>query len=72
VLPFINSSDVLALHEERIRASQRPVPEWIGIAVPPQSRPLGEGVRHQVRSLCARALRRLAASVDPQGSAVNA
>jgi hypothetical protein len=72
VLPFINSSDVLAFHEERIRASQRPVPEWIGIALPPQRRPESEGVRQQVRSLCARVLRRLAASVDPQGSVVNA
>jgi hypothetical protein len=72
VLPYCNYSVVRALHEDRIRAAQRPVPEWIGIVSPRQRQRVGGSVRQHIRSSFARALRRLAASVDPQGSTVNA
>jgi hypothetical protein len=72
MLPHCNYSLVRAVHEERIRAAQRPVPEWIGIATPPERQRPADGVRQRVRSSFARALRRLAASVDPRASTVNA
>jgi hypothetical protein len=73
MFPIVNHSIVRALHEDRIREAQRPVPEWIGIAGPrPRQQKHGGGVRQHVRSSFAHALRRLAASLDPQGSTVNA
>lgn len=69
MLPYFDYSVVRALHEDRIRDSQKPVPEWIDVASPRKSRRMGNGVRQHLRSSFARALRRLAVSVDPQGSA---
>jgi hypothetical protein len=72
MLPYLNSSVVQTLHEERIRAAQRPVPEWIGVAGPRERQRNGHGLLQHVRSSFARALRRLAASLDPRGSTVSA
>jgi hypothetical protein len=72
MLPYVSDSDLRLLYEDRIRDAQRPVPEWIGIATPRRSQRLGDGVRSHVRSSVARALRRLAASLDPRASTANA
>ena len=68
MLPFSNTSIVRAIHEDRIRAAKRPVPEWVGIATPRKRRRPGGGMLQAMRSSFGRALRRLAATVDPQGS----
>jgi len=72
MLPYVNYSFVRSLHEDRIRAAQKPVPEWIGIAGLRPRQPEVRGVRQHVRSSFARALRHLAASLDPQAPTVNA
>jgi hypothetical protein len=72
MLPFISSSDVLAIYEDRIRDAKRPVPEWIGIDVPRKRPRSGVGVLQQIRISFAGALRGLAASLDPQQSTVKA
>jgi len=72
MFPIVNHSIIRALHEDRIRDAQRPVPEWIGIAGPRPRQQARGGVSQHVRSSFAHALRRLAASLDPQGSTVNA
>jgi len=72
VLPYFNYYIVRAIHEDRIRDALRPVPEWIGIDAPRARKQSGDGVRRSVRISFARALRHLAASLDPQSSAVNA
>ena len=72
MLPYWSYLVVRAIHEDRIRAAQRPVPEWIGIVSPRKRHSVGDSVRQHIRSSFGRALRRLATSVDPQGSTVNA
>jgi hypothetical protein len=72
MLPYFNYSTILAIHEDRIRAAQRPVPEWIGVDVPRHRMRSGTGVLQQSRRSLAGALRHLAASLDPQRSIANA
>ena len=72
MFPYSNYWLVRAIHEDRVRAAQTPVPEWIGVAAPRPRQPLVAGLRQHVRGALARSLRRLAASVDPQTSTVNA
>ena len=71
MLPYTNYFIVRALHEDRIRDALRPVPEWVAYEAPPQRHSFLAGVRQHVQSSVGRALRRLAASVDPQGSAAS-
>ena len=72
MLPYSVYEVVRAIHEDRIRDAQRPVPEWIDIPAPRQRRPGTDRLSRHVRSSFADALRRLAARVDPQGSTANA
>lgn len=72
MLPYSVYEVVRAIHEDRIRDAQKPVPEWIDIPAPRQRQRRGYGVRQHIRSSFAGALRWLAARVDPQGSTANA
>jgi hypothetical protein len=68
MLPYLSYNVVRLLHEDRIRDSLRPVPEWIGIDAPRARQRSADGARRRLRSSFARALRRLAFSLDPQVS----
>jgi len=72
MLPYFGYNVVRAIHEDRIRAAQRPVPEWIGIDAPRKRHQTGVGVLQRIRIAFAGALRRLAASLDPRRSTVKA
>jgi hypothetical protein len=72
MLPYSVYDVVRAIHEDRIRDAQKPWPEWIDIPAPRQHQLGRDGLRQHVRSSFADALRRLAARVDPQGSAAHA
>jgi hypothetical protein len=72
MLPYLNYDLVRAIHEDRMRAAQRPVPEWFGIDAARARKQSDTGARRFVCIAFARALRQLAASLDPHSPAVNA
>lgn len=61
--PIMNYDLVRSIHEDRIRAARRPVPEWMMYVKASESSPR---LNARVRSSIAGALRRLAVAVDPQ------